>query len=265
MGPAPTLGKRRLGGPHSPRPPRYAGFTAARTRETRNRHVKMAVLRSPSHQGADRRRPGTCWSLEQMPGSRGAPFLAAVKRGRSRIVGGGDDPGGGDLGVPRSWGVARCQTGVPRREEGRSPLYLGAHRPSSNTNVWLVWPPPRASRWTPPGLRAPSGSGMRAGGGSDPEPREKRVVVTGDFFRHSALKYTFLSPPQRKKRTFQGRGSGACPGAPPTGRAGNCSRVERFWRAGARPHPHPGIRPHRRSEPSEPRETRGGSVPQGPP
>lgn len=72
--------------------------------------------------------------------------------------------------------MALGQTRFPPREEGLSPLYLEALRPSSsNTKVWLVWPPPSVPPWTPPGLHAPSASGMRAGGGSDPEPREKGV------------------------------------------------------------------------------------------
>lgn len=137
-------------------------------------------------------------------------------------------------------GVALGQTRVPARGERRSALYLGALRPSSNTKVWLVWPPPSVPPWTPPGLRVPSGSGMRAGGGSDPEPREKAVGRGRRLLRHSALKYTFLSLTQRKKGTFQGRGSGACPGAPPAGRAGNGRGFERSWGAGASPHPHPG-------------------------
>lgn len=57
---APKVGQRGPAHPHSPRPPKYAGSTPAHTWETRNLRVKMAALRSPSHQGRDRCRLGTC-------------------------------------------------------------------------------------------------------------------------------------------------------------------------------------------------------------
>lgn len=111
-----------------------------------------------------------------------------------------------------SWG--------PSAWGGAHRLYLGPHRPSSNSKVRLVWPLPRAPGRDPleesPGLRAPSGSGMRGGGGSNLEPREKLLRFAA-FPRNTAL----FSPQTGKKRLFQGRGSGAGQGAPPACRAAN--------------------------------------------
>lgn len=84
---------------------------------------------------------------------------------------------GGGLGDVRVLGEgARGDWGPSAGGEAHRP-YLGAHRPSSNTKVRLVWPAPRTPVRDPldepPGLRTPSGSGMRGGSGSDPEPRGK--------------------------------------------------------------------------------------------
>lgn len=129
-------------------------------------------------------------------------------------------------------------------------LYLGAHRPSSKTKVRLVWPPPRdparAPLQTSPGLRAPSGSGMRAAGGSDPEPKEQRVGSDRRLLSSLCPKHTLSFLRLRgKKSLFQGRGSGAGQGAPPAGGARNRGGVGRAGWAGVRQHPQPGTRLHR--------------------
>lgn len=87
--------------------------------------------------------------MSTTPGPEGRPFPTVVWGG-ARGPGGVDGPGNGDLGHVGPWrwegpgGLALAQTEVPPRAEGRSRLYLVAHRPSSNTKVRLVWPPPRA-------------------------------------------------------------------------------------------------------------------------
>lgn len=83
-------------------------------------------------------------------GPEGRPFPRVVREGAHGSwpwkwgSWGWGGPGGG-----RALGMALTRTGDPPRGEGLSRLYLGAHRPSSNTKVRLVWPPPRAPARAP--------------------------------------------------------------------------------------------------------------------
>lgn len=100
-----------------------------------------------------------------------------------------EGPRGGGLGCARVLEEgARGDWGPSAGGEAHRP-YLGAHRPSSNTKVRLVWPAPRTPVRDPldesPGLRTRSGSGMRGGsGGSDPEPRGKASPLS---LKHSTF------------------------------------------------------------------------------
>ena len=98
--------------------------------------------------------------------------------------------------------------------------YLGAHWPSSNTKVRLVWPPPRAALQTSPGLCTPSGSGIglaAAATGRQRTQRERQETSPPPPpSPRSALKHfsDFGGGGKKKKILFQGRFRRRCGRAP---------------------------------------------------
>jgi hypothetical protein len=118
-------------------------------------------------------------------------------------------------GVSSRGGASPAPVSLSRR---RNRPHLGARPPTSLSKVGLERPGaarPQGGQ-APPGLRAPSGSGMRAGRLGSASSREPWPPLFSVFSRYYIFFFFFLLDWGINSR-FQGRGAGACPRAPPAG------------------------------------------------